>query len=268
VDCPSERGRNYTPLREVVHCALPGASCGQQMISVDFQSAPIITGEATLPLRWLRQLPLYGLATRKSFRKGIPFSKLKLYNRASDKSELTEGNMITPKLETDRLILREIHSDDTEAIFSCWMQDENVSKYMWWKASDDINEAKGFVKFELGNLENDKWNRWIIVLKSTNEIIGTCLIFFNDEEGHWDISYNLGKKFWSNGYATEAMSAVMKYAVKVMKIKEISTTYAIENSASGYVLQKLGFEFIKEVPYECNGGDIVTMGRYCRYEAR
>jgi hypothetical protein len=26
------------------------APCGQQMISVDFQSAPIITGEATLPL--------------------------------------------------------------------------------------------------------------------------------------------------------------------------------------------------------------------------
>ena len=50
---PSERGRNYTPLGEVVHCALPGASCGQQMISVDFQSAPIITGEAILPLRWL-----------------------------------------------------------------------------------------------------------------------------------------------------------------------------------------------------------------------
>ena len=90
LDCPSERGRNYTPLREVVHCALPGASCGQQMISVDFQSAPIITGEATLPLRWLCQLPLCGLAARKSFRKPIPFSKLKLYNSASDKSELPE----------------------------------------------------------------------------------------------------------------------------------------------------------------------------------
>ena len=83
---PSERGRNYTPLREVVHCALPGASCGQQMISVDFQSAPNITGEATLPLRWLRQLLLCGLAARKSFRKRIPFSKSRLYNRASDKS--------------------------------------------------------------------------------------------------------------------------------------------------------------------------------------
>ena len=92
--------------------------------------------------------------------------------------------MTTPKLETDRLILREIHSDDAEAIFSCWMQDENVSRYMWWKASNDISEAKEFVEFELENLNNDKWDRWIIILKGINEIIGTCLIFFNNDEKH------------------------------------------------------------------------------------
>lgn len=34
------------------------------MISVDFQSAPIITGEAVLPLRWLCQLPLCELAAQ------------------------------------------------------------------------------------------------------------------------------------------------------------------------------------------------------------
>ena len=72
--------------------------------------------------------------------------------------------MITPKLETDRLILREIHSDDTEAIFHCWMQDENVSRYMWWKAGDDINEVKDFVEFELENLKKDRWNRGMIDL--------------------------------------------------------------------------------------------------------
>ena len=52
VDCPSERGRNYTPV-EPVRCVLPEAPCREQMISADFQSVPIITGEATLPLRWL-----------------------------------------------------------------------------------------------------------------------------------------------------------------------------------------------------------------------
>ena len=76
------------------------APCGQQMISVDFQSAPIITGEAALPLRWLCQLPLCGLAARKSFRKPIPFSKLKLYNSASDKSGVVynTGHVVTERI--------------------------------------------------------------------------------------------------------------------------------------------------------------------------
>jgi ribosomal-protein-alanine N-acetyltransferase len=52
-----------------------------------------------------------------------------------------------------------------------------------------------------------------------------------------------------------------------MKINEISTSYATENLASCRVLQKLGFQFIKE-PYECNRGDIVTTGRYCKYQTR
>lgn len=53
----------------------------------------------------------------------------------------------------------------------------------------------------------------------------------------------------------EAISTVIKYAVEVKKINEISTSYDIENVASGRVLQKLGFQFVKEIPYECNGGE-------------
>jgi ribosomal-protein-alanine N-acetyltransferase len=105
--------------------------------------------------------------------------------------------MKTPRLETERLVLREVQEDDANAIFSCWMQDEDVSRYMWWKASDNIGEAEEFVQYELEQVENEKWNRWIIVTKECNEIIGTCLVFYNDEDEkkHWDISYNLGKKY-------------------------------------------------------------------------
>lgn len=173
--------------------------------------------------------------------------------------------MITPRIETDRLLLREIHKEDLEDIFNCWMQDEDVSRYMWWKASDDINEAKEFVDYEMSNLDNAEWDRWIIVLKETNEIIGTCLIFFNDEQSSWDISYNLGKKYWGRGYVTEAMKKVMDFGVNSLNIKEVITVCAIENPASANVLQKLGFVYEKDVPYECSGGDIVTTGKYYRY---
>lgn len=170
--------------------------------------------------------------------------------------------MITPKLETERLILRPIKKDDLDAIFNCWMQDEDVSRYMYWRASNDIKEAYDFVQFELGNLENDNWNRWIILLKDTDEIIGTCLIYYNEEESNWDISYNLGKKYWKKGYITEAMHRVMDYAVNELTIKECIAIHAIENPESGKVIQKLGFEYEKEVPYECNGGEIMTVGKY------
>lgn len=159
--------------------------------------------------------------------------------------------------------MRSIRSDDTEKIFTCWMNDENVSRYMQWKASDDINEARSFVEFELKNTENDTWNRWLIVNRATNELMGTCLLFFNEIDGDWDISYNLGKRFWGNGYATEAMRAVIKYAAEAMAIKTICTTYALENKASERVLWKLGFSFGEEVTYECNGGNIITRGRRC-----
>ncbi len=162
----------------------------------------------------------------------------------------------------------ELQQDDAEAIFRCWMSDEEVSRYMLWEASQDIRDAEEFVRFELGNLENDSWNRWLIILRETGQIIGTCLCFFNEEEGHWDISYNLGRKFWGRGYASEAMGAAMDYAVGVLNVQEICTTYAAENPASGRVLEKLGFKYERDVPYMCNGKNTVTTGRYRKYTAK
>lgn len=170
--------------------------------------------------------------------------------------------MDTPNLETERLILRKIHQDDINEIFNCWMQDEDVSRYMCWKASNDISDTKKFVEFELGKIADDKWNRWIIVLKETSKIIGTCLIYFNEDENNWDISYNLGKKFWGKGYISEAMSTVMKYAKEVLKVKECIAIHATENLVSGRIIKNLGFDYVKDVPYECSGGDIITTGRF------
>ena len=130
-------------------------------------------------------------------------------------------------------------------------------------------EAQGFVDFELQQIENEKWKRWILLLKETKEIIGTCLVFYNDDENenHWDISYNLGKKYWGKGYTTEAMKAVMKFAETELGMKECITTYAKVNNSSANVLHKLGFQDEKDISYECSGGDIITDGILCRYVA-
>lgn len=52
----------------------------------------------------------------------------------------------------------------------------------------------------------------------------------------------------------------MSFGKNELTIKECITTYAKENSASGKVLEKLGFRFIQEESYICNGGEIETTG--------
>ena len=104
--------------------------------------------------------------------------------------------------------------------------------------------------------------------KETDEIIGTCLIYFNDEENNWDISYNLGKKYWGKGYITEAMHRVMEYAINELTIKECIAIHAMENPESGRVIQKLGFRYEKEVPYDYNRGEKNTVGKYYKFVAR
>ncbi len=174
--------------------------------------------------------------------------------------------MITPRLETERLILREIRANDVKDIYEGWMRDEDVSRYMGWKASDDINETQKFVDFELGNIEKNNWNRWIIQLKDTGDIVGTCLLYYENDENAWDISYNLSKKYWGNGYMTEAMKSVMNYGANVLKISECVAMHAVENVASERVIKKLGFVYEKDMPFECNGGTIVTTGKFYRWK--
>jgi ribosomal-protein-alanine N-acetyltransferase len=159
--------------------------------------------------------------------------------------------MKTPILETDRLILRPFCLDDVQDVLECWESDPDVAKYMFWSNHNDINKTIVWVKKELSKIDADDWYRWAILSKQTGELLGTGLIYVEEEYGKFEIAYNLGKKAWGLGYTTEAMQEVIKFAKEKLGIKEIMGRYAKENPASGRVMKKLGFTYIKEIPYEC-----------------
>ena len=96
-------------------------------------------------------------------------------------------------------------------------------------------------------------------------MIGTALIYFEEEVDCWEIGYNLGKKYWSKGYTTEAIKQVMEFAAEELKLSQIVGRYAKENPASGNVMTKLGFQYEKDIPYECNDGTVIREGIQCRF---
>ena len=169
--------------------------------------------------------------------------------------------MKTPILETDRLILRPFCLEDTQEVFECWESDPDVAKYMFWTSHNDINKTIDWVKKELSKIGADDWYRWAILSKQTGELFGTGLIYIEEEYEKFEIAYNLAKKAWGFGYTTEAMQEVIKFAKEELGIKEIMGRHAKENPASSRIFEKLGFTYIKDIPYECNRGKNLYEGK-------
>lgn len=172
--------------------------------------------------------------------------------------------MKTPNLETERLLLRPFCKEDTYDVFTVWESDPEVSKYMYWDSHNDINKTKDWIAFEIGQIEKDDWYRFALVIKETNELIGTGLVYYDSDIACWSVGYNLGRKYWKKGYTTEAMKRIIQFAKEDLHIKELDGQYAKANPASGNVLRKLGFQYLRDVPYDCNNDGIPIEGIQCK----
>ncbi|MDO4516503.1 MAG: GNAT family N-acetyltransferase [Bacillota bacterium] len=172
--------------------------------------------------------------------------------------------MITPVLETSRLRLRPFRREDARAVFDGWEQDPEVARYMFWTSHQDIRKTEAWLEYELGQIGKPDWYRFAVEQKPAHTLIGTVLIYYEEELETWEVGYNFAKAHWGRGYATEAMTAVLTFAKAQLGISQAAGRYAKENPASGRVLEKLGFRFEKEIPYFCNDGTVLRQGVLCR----
>lgn len=132
---------------------------------------------------------------------------------------------------------------------------------MFWTSHNDVNKTLEWLQFEIEQLEKDDWYRWVFIEKESGKLIGTGLIYYDEEVLNFEIGYNLGKKFWGRGYATEAMNEVIRFAREELQLKEIISRHAKPNLASEKVLKKLGFVYKEDCLYECNNGRVKMEGK-------
>lgn len=173
--------------------------------------------------------------------------------------------MKTPQLITNRLILRPFHEDDAVDVFYGWESDPEVAKYMCWSSHNDIEKTKVWLKKEISKIDQDDWYRWAITKNDTGELVGTCLIYYDNETMSYEVSYNLCRKYWGFGYTTEAMKEAIKFAKDRLNIKELKGSHAKINISSENVLKKLGFTYVCDCRYDC-GGKFVTDGKIYRLD--
>ena len=168
-----------------------------------------------------------------------------------------------PIIETERLILRPITLDDAEAFFS-WNSDERVTRFMMYPTVTDISQTINSIKRAK---TDDKSYRWVFVLKSETKVIGTGGIMpDNDMKGYWRMAYNLHYDYWGKGYCTEAMKAIIDFVYKDLGITKICADHAVDNPASGRVMEKCGLKFDHYGEYTKIDGSKTFKAKYYKME--
>lgn len=146
--------------------------------------------------------------------------------------------------ETDRLILRKFKADDAEQIFNNYSSKDTVTKYLSWKTHKSVEDAKSFLNgFVLPAYENEDTYRWAIVLKETNEVVGSIDVVRMDKpKKKVELGWVLDDTHWGKGIMPEAGKIVLDYLVEE-GFERIQAFHNIENGKSGRVMEKIGMQF-------------------------
>jgi ribosomal-protein-alanine N-acetyltransferase len=172
----------------------------------------------------------------------------------------------TQQLETNRLILRRHEMTDVNDVYNNWVTDPEVRKFWSWDPHKNIEETKEFLIDLIGKYEKVDTYIWIIELKYISQAIG--YIYLNDIDDINDsvsVHFALSRKYWKQGFITEACKRVLDFAFSVLQVKRIHTHHHINNPASGKVMQKCGMKFI-ETAYRSIPDCERISGNYCYYE--
>lgn len=142
-------------------------------------------------------------------------------------------------ISTERLDLKGLAEEHARAVVSL-RNDENVFKYFKNPHRITLEEHIGWYRNRY--LNDDTRYDFVIMLKDTDKVIGTCGVSdFDTEKLSVEVSYMLDPKYQGYGYAKETVLGIMEYCGKMYGI---STFYAVVHKDN-----KASIKFIKKLEY-------------------
>ena len=141
-----------------------------------------------------------------------------------------------PLLETGRLLLRYSKLSDAEDTFE-YASDPEVTKYTFWRTHHSIEDSQQLLSW----LTTEDFACWAIMHKADRKVIGMCFLHsFNLQHRRAEIAFNLSRRYWRQGYATEAAHEMIRFAFRSWKLNRIEGTCMLDNIASARVMEKVG----------------------------
>ncbi|SDQ72033.1 GNAT family N-acetyltransferase [Halopelagius longus] len=137
-------------------------------------------------------------------------------------------------LESDRLSLRTVESEDREFIRSHW----NSPELRHWFAKTDPIDSERLSDF----LETNDTEVHFLPCRDSVPVGFLWLFRIDDVAGRGEIGYWVSPEEQGNGYATEAAELGLRYAFNERGLHKVMARVFEGNKTSQRILEKLGFE--------------------------
>ncbi|ACO34322.1 MULTISPECIES: GNAT family N-acetyltransferase [Acidobacterium] len=141
-------------------------------------------------------------------------------------------------LTTERLILRPLTLDDTDALLAVWGDAETMRYY-----PSTLNREQMVARIE-AQIERyaTGTGQLAVLLRDSGELIGGCGPVWHEVEGvqELEVGYHIRRDHWGRGYAPEAARAVLDHARVTLQKDDCISLIRLENYPSRRAAEKNG----------------------------
>lgn len=167
-----------------------------------------------------------------------------------------------PIIETERLVLREVATEDANDMFT-YLSDKDVVKHMGLAPCQTVTDVCDEINWYNSIIEEGTGIRWGITLKDFGKIIGSCG-FLNRVTKHHraEVGFELSKDYWGKGIASEALEAIIKFGYHHYQLERIEALIEPANLPSQKLVEKQGFireGLLRHYEYTCGKFDDLYM---------
>ncbi len=149
----------------------------------------------------------------------------------------------SPKIETERLLLRHMRVSDARDMYD-YARCPEVTRYLLWAPHDSLEYTRAYLKQVERCYRQGSFHDFGVILKENNRFIGTCGFARIDEPNATaEAGYVLNPDYWGKGLATEALRAVIALGFEKRGFNRIESRYMVDNHASRRVMEKSGMTF-------------------------
>ena len=140
-------------------------------------------------------------------------------------------------LETERLELRTFGREDSVEIQELANNNE-VASILGLPHPYQLEFAEEWIDSHLELIEKGTEYPLAIIFKNSKKIVGTITIRVDKSNNKGELGYWIGRNYWGNGFATEAVKRLIKFGFEELNLNKIWASAISRNKASIIVFRQ------------------------------